>query len=159
MAKKAALGSKVTTKEGEEIRVFEDLEGFELFLKTTVDENDFDRIHAQASYYPPFVLHGSHDDPEKIKETENSHNKKFVRHLHQHIEKHLLVDIQDALKHHGVKFTDKHKDEQPDKITWTYGEVLEVKGRKIRVDVVVSCHSEDAMVFIDYRTSPAADEE
>ena len=93
MAKKAALGSKVTTKEGEEIRVFDDLEGFELFLKTTVDEDDFDRIHAQASYYPPFVLHGSHDDPEKIKEGQNSHNKKFVRHLHQHVEKHLLVDI------------------------------------------------------------------
>ena len=82
-----------TTKEGEQLKVFEDLETFETFIRNETEDDDFENLHCVCNYYPPFVLHGSHDDPDKIKETENSHNKKFVRHLHQHVEKHLLKDI------------------------------------------------------------------
>lgn len=148
---------KVTTvvnKDGESVKVFEDLETFETFIKNETEDENFGNLHCQLSYYPPFVLHANHDDPEKIKDTENSHNKKFVRHLHQHVEKHLLKDIKEALRLPNMKFHDKNKDEQFDKITWHYAESTELESKKFRVNVDVTCHHDDAKVEVDYKTVP-----
>ena len=100
------------------------------------------------------MLHESHEDPEKISDAANSHSKKFVRHLHQHIEKHLLKDIKQAVRKPELKFHEKSKEETFDKITWHYGEETEYHGRPFKIDVQVVCTHEDAMVFVDYKTHP-----
>lgn len=156
MAKKEkrAKVATITTKSGESLKVFEELNDFETFLRGEVEDNEFDHVHCKAKYYPPFVLHESHDDPEKIKDTNNSHNKKFVRHLHQHVEKHLLKDIKEALHKPELKFHDKSKDETFEHIVWHYGEETEYHDRKFRIQVTVTCNHDDAMVDVDYKTIP-----
>ncbi|SCU85984.1 LADA_0D11364g1_1 [Lachancea dasiensis] len=145
----------VLTKEGESIKVFEDLETFELFIKNETEDEDFDHVRCHLKYYPPFVLHESHDDPEKIKETVNSHSKKFVRHLHQHVEKHLLKDISERLQLPLLKFKDKSKLETPDhNIVWKYNERAEYHSREFDIHVTVECHHDSALVDVDYLTEP-----
>ncbi|CCF60703.1 hypothetical protein KAFR_0L00950 [Kazachstania africana CBS 2517] len=146
--------STVLTKSGESLKVFEDLDTFETYLKNEIEDDEFDNVHIQVNYYPPFVMHKNHDDPEKIKDTENSHSKKFVRHLHQHVEKHLLKDIKNALHQPDLKFRDKNKDESFEKITWHYGDETEVNSRKFKLAVDVTCVHNDAMVSVDYKTMP-----
>ncbi|EDO15073.1 hypothetical protein Kpol_411p18 [Vanderwaltozyma polyspora DSM 70294] len=149
----------ITTKSGETLKVFEDLAQFEDFLKhETEDDDDFDNVHCQLKYYPPFVLHEAHDDPEKIKDTANSHSKKYVRHLHQHVEKHLLKEIKEALQLPDLKFKDKSKDEDFEKIVWNYGDTGEFHDRKFRISISVTCKHDDAMVDLDYKTVPLTEE-
>lgn len=144
--------SIVTTKEGESLKVFENLQDFENFIKQETEDEEFDNLHCQLRYYPPFVLHEAHDDPEKISTTANSHSKKFVRHLHQHVEKHLLKDIKEAIKKPDLKFREKSKDETFDKIVWQYGDDTEYHDRKFHIHVEVICKHDDAMVDVDYKT-------
>ncbi|CCK72775.1 Rgi1p KNAG_0L01550 [Huiozyma naganishii CBS 8797] len=146
--------TNVTTKSGETLKVFDDLDTFETFIKNETEDDDFSDLHCQVNYLPPFVLHQAHDDPDKVKDTENSHNKKFVRHLHQHVEKHLLKDLKQALNLPDMKFHEKSKDEQFDKITWHYAEETEYHDKKFKVIVEVTCHHDDALVNVDYRTVP-----
>ncbi|CAI4404001.1 CRB_1a_G0028580.mRNA.1.CDS.1 [Saccharomyces cerevisiae] len=146
--------STITTKSGESLKVFEDLHDFETYLKGETEDQEFDHVHCQLKYYPPFVLHDAHDDPEKIKETANSHSKKFVRHLHQHVEKHLLKDIKTAINKPELKFHDKKKQESFDRIVWNYGEEAELNAKKFKVSVEVVCKHDGAMVDVDYRTEP-----
>lgn len=143
-----------TTKEGEQLKVFEDLETFETFIRNETEDDEFENLHCVCNYYPPFVLHGSHDDPEKIKDTENSHNKKFVRHLHQHVEKHLLKDITKCIGLPDMKFHEKTKDDAFDHLTWHYAEETEYNNKPFKVVVEVTCHHDDAMVAVDYKTCP-----
>ena len=152
--KKEVKVQTVTTEDGETVKVFEDLQGFETFIANETEDDDFDHLHCKLNYYPPFVLHESHEDPEKISDAANSHSKKFVRHLHQHIEKHLLKDIKQAVRKPELKFHEKSKEETFDKITWQYGEETEYHGRPFKIDVQVVCTHEDAMVFVDYKTHP-----
>ncbi|AAS51855.2 ADL065Wp [Eremothecium gossypii ATCC 10895] len=144
----------VETKEGEKIRVFEDLDSFETYLRGETEDEEFDHVHCQVRYYPPFVLHESHQDPEKIKESANSHNKKFVRHLHQHVEKHLLKDIKDSLGVPELKFKDKSKEENFNHVVWRYHAPTAVRDREFLVHVTVECHNDTAMVDVDYLTEP-----
>ncbi|CCC70400.1 hypothetical protein NCAS_0E03300 [Naumovozyma castellii] len=145
----------VTTKSGEQLKVFEELDDFERYLREEVeDSKNVDNMHLQLNYYPPFVLHHIHDDPDNIKDTDNSHNKKFVRHLHQHVEKHLLKDIKEALQDPDLKFKDKSKDESFEGIVWHYAQDTQVKNKKFKVQVNVSCNHTDAMVAVDYQTMP-----
>lgn len=146
--------TNVVTKEGTELKVFEDLETFETFIKNETEDDDFENLNCQVNYYPPFVLHHAHDDPEKIKDSENSHNKKFVRHLHQHVEKHVLKDLKECLNLPDMKFHDKNKEETFEKITWHYGEDAQIKEKKFHISVDVTCHHDDAMVCVDYKTQP-----
>ena len=146
--------STIVTKSGEQVKVFEDLESFETFIKDSADDNQFENVHCQVSYYPPFVLHSSHEDPDKIKDTENSHNKKFVRHVHQHVEKHLLKDIKGALQQTEMKFKNKNKDETFEKIVWHYDEDAELNNKRFKINVEVTCHHDDAMLAVDYKTEP-----
>ncbi|CCF56439.1 hypothetical protein KAFR_0B01400 [Kazachstania africana CBS 2517] len=144
----------IVTKAGESLKVFEDLNDFEVFLKNETEDNEFDKIHCQLKYYPPFILAQAHDDPEKIKETANCHSKKFVRHLHHHVEKHLLKDIRAAVGQPDLKFKNKSKEEQFDKITWNYNDEAECNDRKFNVRIQVSCNNNNAMVDVDYKTDP-----
>lgn len=149
--------STVTTKDGEEVKVFEDLEDFEIYLKNEKDDNnEFDNLHCQLKYYPPFVLNETPDkDPEKIKDTLNCHSKKFVRHLHQHVEKHLLKDIREhCLDQPNLKFKDKSKDVKFDKITWFYRDQTEINNKKFDINIEVSCNNNGALVDVDYKTIP-----
>lgn len=154
---KAPKIATITNKEGEKIKVFEDLQQFETFLKHETEDDEFDNLHCQIKYYPPFVLHESHDDPEKIKDSANSHSKKYVRHLHQHVEKHLLKDIKEALDLPTLKFKDKSKEETFEKITWSYADVTEYHNKKFKIDIHVTCRHDDAMVDLDYHTIPIND--
>ncbi|BAO42026.1 Respiratory growth induced protein 1 [Kluyveromyces marxianus] len=144
----------VTTKSGEVVKVFEDLESFETFIKNETEDEEFDHVHCHLKYYPPFVLHESHDDPEKIKDSANSHSKKFVRHLHQHIEKHLLKDIKERVHLPDLKFKDKGKEETFEHIVWKYNDVAQYHGKDFEIHVTVECHNDSAIVDVDYLTTP-----
>lgn len=147
--------SLVTTKTGEQIKIFEDLEDFETYLKNETEDNEFDNIFCKVKYYPPFVLKDAKSDPEKIHEKVNCHSKKFVRHLNQHVEKHLLKDINQALLQNvDSKFKNKSKDKQVNKMTWFYNDEREINNKKFKVDLQVSCNNEGAMVEVEYRTTP-----
>ncbi|SCU95846.1 LAME_0F13740g1_1 [Lachancea meyersii CBS 8951] len=152
--KKKLKVSTVVTKEGESIKVFEDLESFELYIKNETEDEEFDHVRCHLKYFPPFVLHESHDDPEKIKDSANSHSRKFVRHLHQHVEKHLLKDITERLQIPTLKFKDKSKVETPDHIVWKYNERTEYHSREFDIHVTVECHHDSALVDVDYLTEP-----
>ncbi|QLG73870.1 hypothetical protein HG535_0F03810 [Zygotorulaspora mrakii] len=144
----------ITTKEGEALKVFEDLKDFETFIKQETEDNDFDDLHCRLKYYPPFVLHEAHDDPEKISDTANCHSKKFVRHLHQHVEKHLLKDLKEAIQTPSLKFSEKSKQETFDKIVWHYGDNAEYHNKKFHINLDVTCTHDSALVDIDYKTMP-----
>ncbi|CAL9734323.1 respiratory growth induced protein 2 [Monosporozyma servazzii] len=149
----------ITNKAGEEIKVFEDLDDFETYLKNETEDNEFDHLHCQLKYYPPFVLNEAPDkDPEKIKESVNCHSKKFVRHLHQHVEKHLLKDISGkCLEQPELKFRDKSKQSEFDRVTWLYKDQAEINNKKFGINLEVSCNNNGAMVDVDYRTAPIDD--
>ncbi|CCH63134.1 hypothetical protein TBLA_0J01380 [Henningerozyma blattae CBS 6284] len=144
----------VVTKQGESLKVFEDMETFERFIKDSEEDDNFNNVHCQIHYYPPFVMHASHDNEEKVKDTDNSHNKKFVRHVHQHVEKHLLKEIKDALDMPDLKFHDKNKEETFEHVRWHYGETAEHKDKKFKIDINVTCLHDTAMVDVDYATTP-----
>ncbi|CAR21210.1 Respiratory growth induced protein 1 [Lachancea thermotolerans] len=146
--------STIVTKEGDTVKVFEDLDTFETFIKNETEDEEFDHVNCHLKYYPPFVLHESHEDPEKIKETVNSHNRKFVRHLHQHVEKHLLKDIRERLQLPQLKFNDKSKEETPDHIVWRYNQRANFHERDFDIHVTVECHHDSALVDVDYLTVP-----
>lgn len=148
--------STMSTKSGETLKVFEELGDFENFLRGEVEDNEFDHVHVKARYYPPFVLHQSHDDPEKIKDTENCHSKKFVRHLHQHVEKHLLTDIREMFRDPNLKFKNKSKEVTFDRITWHYADESELNAKRFRIEVDVTCTNSGALVNVDYKTQPMA---
>lgn len=144
----------VTTKDGESVKVFEDINDFETYLKNETEDNEFDNIHCKLKYYPPFVLRGTHDDPEKIKDTANCHSKKYVRHLKQHVEKHLLKEIKTSLNQPELKFANTSKEETFNRITWKYGDETELNAKKFKIDVEVSCNNDGALVDVDYKTGP-----
>lgn len=148
--------STITTKAGETLKVFEDLDDFEMFIKNETEDDDFDHVHCRLKYFPPFVMHESHDDPDKIKDTANCHSKKFVRHLHQHVEKHLLKDIKERIRQPGLKFKDKGKEETFDHIRWSYNDVANYHEKDFEIHVTVECHNDSAMVDVDYLTRPFA---
>ncbi|SMN19932.1 similar to Saccharomyces cerevisiae YIL057C RGI2 Protein of unknown function involved in energy metabolism under respiratory conditions [Maudiozyma saulgeensis] len=145
--------STITDKNGDKVKVFEDLDSFENFVKNSAEDNEFENVHCQLNYYPPFIMHETHDDPDKIKDTENSHSKKFVRHLHQHVEKHLLKDIGNYF-HQPLKFKDHHKEEDFEHITWSYNDEATLNDKHFNLNIEVTCHHDDAMVAVDYKTSP-----
>ncbi|KAG0671031.1 Respiratory growth induced protein 1 [Maudiozyma exigua] len=152
-----AKGPKVntiTTKDGESVKVFEDMNDFETYLKNETEDNEFDNVHCKLKYYPPFVMRGTHDDPEKIKDTANCHSKKYVRHLKQHVEKHLLKDIKDSLQNPNIKFNTKTKNETFDTLTWKYEDETEINSKKFKIDVEICCHNNGALVDVDYKTGP-----
>ncbi|KAH3679989.1 hypothetical protein WICPIJ_008465 [Wickerhamomyces pijperi] len=135
---------------------FEDLETFEKFLRDEKEDNEFNHCHAHINYIPPFVMHESHNDPEKIKDSQNRKNKKFVRHLHQHVEKHLLKEI---VENSGLqlKFGKPQIMEDFDTLQWKYvddgdhglGEEFE----HFTVEVDVKCNSNGAAIDVNYNTN------
>lgn len=154
---KKSKGPKVTTvtnKKGETVQVFETLEDFETFIKQETEDDEFDHIHCVLNYYPPFVLQHSHNDPEKISEQNNCHSKKFVRHLHQHVEKHLLKDLAVALQSPDLKFGNKSKDQSFEKVVWLYNDDASYHDKPFHVAVEVTARHDDALVNVDYRTTP-----
>lgn len=157
-SKKKDKGPKMslgTTKSGEQFKLFEDLTDFETYLKNETEDNEFDNLFCKLKYYPPFVLKDAKSDPEKIQEKVNCHSKKFVRHLNQHVEKHLLKDINEALLQDvDLKFKNKSKDKQVNKMTWFYNDEREINNKKFKVDLQISCNNEGAMVEVEYRTTP-----
>lgn len=151
--------STIITKSGESLKVFEDLNDFETFIKNAVEDEEYYNMHCQLKYYPPFVLTESHNDPEKIKDTANSNSKKFVRHLHQHVEKRLLKEIKDGMHLNDLKFKNKSKEKTPEKITWFYSDEAEVNSKKFRIDINVTTNHYNAMVDVDYKTVPILEED
>lgn len=148
--------STVTTKDGKTVKVFDDMSEFEVFIKCETEDEEFDHVHCHLKYYPPFVLHESHDDPEKIKNTANSHSKKFVRHLHQHVEKHLLKEIKESAGLTELKFNDKSKEETFEHIVWRYNGHTSYHNKDFDVHVTVECHNDSAIVDVDYLTVPTS---
>lgn len=140
-----------------ELRQFEDLDAFRNFLKMETMNDYEDKVHAQVSYFPPFVMQSCHNDPDKIKPSMNKNNKKFVRHLTQHINKHLIADIKDNTEF-GEEMSFKNMDEEDtfDKLVWHYVDTAEheVNGKKFKIEMDITCHNDDANVFVDYRAYP-----
>ncbi|SCU92395.1 LAMI_0E10176g1_1 [Lachancea mirantina] len=152
--KKTPKVTTVVNKEGETIKVFEDLDSFELFLRNETEDEEFDHVRCHLKYYPPFVLHESHEDPDKIKDTANSHSRKFVRHLHQHVEKRLLKDIREKTQFSELNFKDKSKEKTTEHIVWKYNDHTKLNGKEFDVHVIVECHGDSAYVDVDYLTEP-----
>lgn len=160
MAKKDKSQKKVKLSNGK-LQEFEDLETFEQFLKDEKEDHEYSNAHAHINYIPPFVLAASHNDPEKIKNSQNRKNKKFVRHLHQHVEKHLLNEIKEN-SGLDLHFNKPETVEDFDTITWKYVDEsnhgLEETDDKFKVEVVVKCNSDNAYVDVNYNTLPITDD-
>lgn len=129
---------------------FEDLPTFEQYLKDEREDNEIGNAHAHIQYIPPFVLQESHNDPDRVKDSQNRKNKKFVRHLHQHVEKHLLEDIKDC-SGMDVRFGKPEKIEDFDTITWRYEGMTT---GSYKVQVIVKCDSNGAAIDVRYDTVP-----
>lgn len=156
MAKKDKQLKKKVRSLGK-LQEFDDLPSFEQFLKDEREDNDFCNAHAHINYIPPFVLAESHNDPEKIKDSQNRKNKKFVRHLHQHVEKHLLKEIKSSI---GLDLNLKNVEtvEEFDTLEWKYVDdglhgLNETEG-DFKVEVNVKCNSNGAYIDVDYKTTP-----
>ncbi len=87
---------------------FDTLAKFEEYIKNETWDDEYDSLNLHLEYIPPFILNEIHDDEEKIKPQMNALNKKFRRHLHQHLTKHLLPEIN---KMSGIKYQFKEIDE------------------------------------------------
>ncbi|CAB4252246.1 similar to Saccharomyces cerevisiae YIL057C RGI2 Protein of unknown function involved in energy metabolism under respiratory conditions [Maudiozyma barnettii] len=144
----------ITTREGESVKIFEDMNDFGTYLKNETEDNEFDHVHCKLKYYPPFIMRGAHDDPDKIKDTANCHSRKYVRHLKQHVEKHLLKDIGQSLQNPELRFNNKSKQESFDTVTWKYEDETELNQKKFKIDVEIRCHNNGALVDVDYKTGP-----
>lgn len=151
---------KVRKSDGQ-LQEFEDLESFEQFLKDEKEDHEYLNAHAHIHYLPPFVLHESHNDPEKVKDSQNRKNKKFVRHLHQHVEKHLLNEIKQS-SGLDLQFKKPETLEDFDTITWKYTDDsnhgLNDDDGKFKVEVSVKCNSNNAYVDVNYNTLPITDD-
>lgn len=139
-------------------RQFDDLEEFKSFLKLESLSDYDEKVHAKLKYYPPFVMSSCHNDPEKIKPSMNKNNKKFVRHLSQHVNKHLIHDIEensDFLE--KMDMAANQEETTFDKLVWHYVDRKthrSASGNKFRVEMDVECHNDDASVSVDYRAFP-----
>ncbi|TID26240.1 hypothetical protein CANINC_002772 [Pichia inconspicua] len=87
---------------------FDTLSKFEEFIKNESWDDEYDAMKVHLEYIPPFIEHEIHSDEEKIKPQMNALNKKFRRHLHQHLTKHLLPEIN---KMSGINYKFKEIDE------------------------------------------------
>lgn len=72
---------------------FDSLEEFSSYIRDEAGDNEFDNLDVTLRYLPPFVMTETHGNEEKIKPGMNSLNKKFRRHLQQHVMRHLLPEI------------------------------------------------------------------
>jgi hypothetical protein len=155
MAKKDKQQKQKKFRAGETAE-FEDLSTFEQYLKDEREDNDLANAHAHIQYFPPFVLAESHNDPERIKDCQNRKNKKFVRHLHQHVEKHLLTEIKEC-SGMDLRFGKPETIEDFDTITWKYMDASDHgmgADGNFKVQVVVKCDSNGAAIDVKYDTIP-----
>lgn len=139
-----------------EIAEFEDMESFIQYLKDEKEDHELANGHARVHYIPPFVLHESHNDPDRVKDSQNRKNKKFVRHLHQHVEKHLLTEMKE-FSGMDLHFGKPEVAEDFDTITWTYlDESDHGMGSEgnFKVKLVVKCDSDGATIDVKYDTLP-----
>lgn len=87
---------------------FDDLRKFEDYIKNESWDDEYDQLRVYLEYIPPFIANEIHGDEEHIKPQMNALNKKFRRHLHQHLTKHLLPEIN---KMAGIGYKFKEIDE------------------------------------------------
>lgn len=164
LLKKGKKGKKSKNNKimkNKKLREFEDLESFQNFLKMeSLDDYD-NEVHATLNYYPPFVLQSCHNDPEKIKISMNKNNKKFVRHLSQHVNRHLMHDIVEQENSSVFKepshLRNVDKIDAFDKLLWLYedeNDHVSTSGHKFKVKMDVECHNEDAKVSVHYDAVP-----
>lgn len=141
-----------------ELRKFEDLDLFKNFLKMESLADYEDKVHAQVNYFPPFVMQSCRNDPERIKPSMNKNNKKFVRHLNQHVSKHLINDIKvNSEFGDAMEFKNLESQDTFDKLVWHFEDLNEHEGpsgKKFKVAMDIECHNDDANVFIDYKAIP-----
>lgn len=161
MAKKDKQQQKKSRQSNGKLQEFEDLESFEQFLKDEKEDHEYANAHAHINYIPPFVLAASHNDPDKVKDSQNRKNKKFVRHLHQHVEKHLLAEIKEK-SGLQLNFNKPETIEDFDTITWKYVDEsnhgLDENDEKFKVEVLIKCNSENSYVDVNYNTLPINDD-
>ncbi|AWU77940.1 hypothetical protein CAS74_003247 [Pichia kudriavzevii] len=101
------LTSEPKVRNAKEVE-FDSLDKFEEYIKNESWDDEYDRLKVHLEYLPPFIEHEIHGDEENIKPQMNALNKKFRRHLHQHLTKHLLPQIN---KMSGIKYNFKEIDE------------------------------------------------
>lgn len=87
---------------------FDDLTNFEDYIKNESWDDEYDSLNVHLEYLPPFIQKEIHSDESKIKPQMNVLNKKFRRHLHQHLTKHLIPEIN---KMTGINYEFKEFDE------------------------------------------------
>lgn len=155
-------GSIVQMLKPPPVKTFDELTSFEAYLRDETWDNDYDYCHAHLTYYPPFIMKEIHGDPEKIKETMNKNSSKFVRHLKQHIKKHLMADMEKC-SGYKMDFKETGKQETPDKLSWVFlddgnhgfsEEEEKEFNRWWKVQLEVSCNNQNPLVEIDYMAIP-----
>ncbi|GMM35732.1 Rgi2 protein [Saccharomycopsis crataegensis] len=140
-----------------ELRNFDNLDQFRDFLKMESTSDYEEKVHAHLSYFPPFVMQSCHNDPEKIKPTMNKNNKKFVRRLSQHVNKHLIDDIKKNSDFGDeIAFEEIDESDTFDKLVWHFVDANEHEsnGKKFKLEMDVECHNDNATVEVDYRAYP-----
>lgn len=146
---------------------FDTLEKFEDYIKSESWDDEYDDLTVHLEYIPPFIMNEIHGDEEKIKPQMNALNKKFRRHLHQHLTKHLLPEVN---KMSGINYKFKEIDEGlvpefnglESHYRWHYEDdgnhgfdESEYKLRHHWVAVMdVSCDSNGPYVKVDFKCSP-----
>lgn len=142
------------------IKTFDSLDAFESYLKDETWDNEFDFLHAKVNYYPPFVMHECHDDLDKVKPTMTNLNKKFVRNLHHHIDRHLLKEISkwSGVDYEFGKGVELHKGSD---LIWHFTDDSNhgyqeesMHGRKWKMELDVTCHSDNPEIIVDMKTIP-----
>lgn len=101
------LSKEPAVRNSREVK-FDDLKKFEDYIKNESWDDEYDQMKVHLEYIPPFIVNEIHGEEEHIKPQMNALNKKFRRHLHQHLTKHLLPEIN---KMSGIGYQFKEIDE------------------------------------------------
>ncbi|GMF05006.1 unnamed protein product [Ambrosiozyma monospora] len=143
---------------------FDKLEQFEEYIKNESWDNEFDNIDITLEYLPPFIVHEIHGDENNIKESMTALNKKFRRHLHQHLTKHLIPEIN---KMAGINYKFKKIDEElvpntygtssvyhwhyEDKSNHGFEDAEYEKRNHWKVELDVTCNSDNPYVTVHFQ--------
>lgn len=146
---------------------FDDLQKFENYVKNESWDDEYDEFKVHLNYIPPFIMNEIHGDEENIKPQMNALNKKYRRHLHQHLTKHLLPEI-NKMSGIGYKFKEIEEGLVPEydglksSYKWHYKDDgnhgFDENEYKVRshwtAQLDISCDSEGPYVHVDFCCSP-----
>ncbi|QPG73444.1 hypothetical protein FOA43_000754 [Brettanomyces nanus] len=145
---------------------FDSLGEFQKYIKDESGDNEFDSLNLHVKYMPPFIANQIHGNDEKIKPQMNSLNKKFRRHLHHHVKRHLLPEISrmsgidydfkkvnEGFSHNLYGTTSEYKWQFMDDSNHGFDENEYSKRNHWKVEVEVESDSNGPYVNVDFKAT------